>query len=161
NKTPDVGLTAPGESIVYTITYANMGNRNASSSLIREVVPEGTIYSAAGSAPTNWNCADGAPAGTVCEVAGGALQVGDGGAFSFAVDVVDTPLDRVIVNNVLIELDAAGVDGDDPDLGDNSDSASTPLPVQSIDTMSRFALLLLALLVMATASRRLRTDGTG
>ncbi|MEM9373485.1 MAG: hypothetical protein AAGA55_07560, partial [Planctomycetota bacterium] len=46
-KTPDVGQTAPGEAIVYTIAFSNMGNRNASSSLIREIVPEGTVYNAA------------------------------------------------------------------------------------------------------------------
>jgi len=57
---------SPNELITYNITYANIGLRDATNTMITETVPEYTTYVAGAS--SQWSCADGSPAGTVCTI---------------------------------------------------------------------------------------------
>jgi uncharacterized repeat protein (TIGR01451 family) len=81
----------PGETISYTLTYTNAGNQDAAGVTISDTVPANTGFNA-GASTGGWSCADGSPAGTVCELFVGSLA-GNGGSGSvvFAVQV-DEPL---------------------------------------------------------------------
>ena len=132
------------------------GNQNASSTLVREIVPQGSIYNEADSTPTVWSCSDGSPGGTDCLFAPGALDALDGGTLTFAVTVTDIPSDRIILNEVAIDLDAAGVDGLDPNLGDNLDFARTPFPALSINTVTRPVLVLSIFMLLFAGMQQAR-----
>ena len=155
-KTPNVTQTDRGQVIIYTLLYGNNGNQNASSSLVREIVPQGSVYNEADSTPTVWSCGDGSPGGTDCEFATGALDALDGGTLTFAVTVTDIPSDRIILNEVAIDLDAAGVDGLDPNLGDNLAFARTPFPALSINTVTRPVLALSILMLLFAGMQQAR-----
>jgi len=110
----------PGQTINTTLTYVNIGNQDAAGVVLTETVPANTTFNANAS-DTGWDCADGSPAGTVCELPIGPLAGGGtGGTVDFAVDVV-SPL-------------PAGVDqisntaqmGDDQGLADDG-SDTTPV----------------------------------
>lgn len=151
-KSPSVTSAAPGGAIVYTVDYGNRGNQNATGVLVQETVPEGSRFNAPSSEPTDWSCANGDPAGTVCTFAGGALAAGVTESLLFAIDVVDTPIDREILNQVEARDD--GSNGADPTPPDNFFSVSVPFPTESIDTMSRAGLLVMALLVAWLGARQ-------
>lgn len=152
-KQTDATIVNLGDSIVYTAVYGNQGNQNATGVVVREAVPDGSTFNAANSAPTPWSCADGDPAGTICEYQGGAVNVGFMETLMFAIDVVDTPRDRQIVNVIIANDDLSN--GVDPVPSNNISRVMNMFPALSVDTMSRGALLLLSLmLVLATARQR-------
>jgi uncharacterized repeat protein (TIGR01451 family) len=146
SKTPDVSQTDVGRSVIYDAQFGNRGNQNATGVVVRETVPPGAIFNAGDSAPTSWSCSDGAAAGTVCEFLAGDVTVGAIGLLRFAVDVVDVPERRELRN--VIEAGDDGTNGPDPRPDDNIDVVITPFVALAIDTLSRGALLLLALLVL-------------
>ncbi|MFN8499639.1 MAG: isopeptide-forming domain-containing fimbrial protein [Anaerolineae bacterium] len=120
---------APGGGIVYTITYANVGNQGATNVTLTEVVvPDNTTFDAGNSTPT-WSCADGSPAGTVCTYTIGSLPAGTSGSVKFAVKVNTTiPAGvKTISNTVTIADD--GRNGPDPNPNDNTATVTTPLTV--------------------------------
>jgi uncharacterized repeat protein (TIGR01451 family) len=123
----DAGVTAvPGGTIVYTLSYANVGDQDATGVTINETVPANSTFNAGASA-AGWSCADGSGAGTACTLSIGDLSATGGGAVSFAVRV-DDPLPagaRFISNAATIDDDDAN--GDDPNPGDNSDGVDTPV----------------------------------
>ncbi|MEK6281956.1 MAG: Ig-like domain repeat protein [Acidobacteriota bacterium] len=131
SKVADVTDVAPGDTIVYTITYANAGNQNATGVVITETVPVHTTFSTADSAPTVWSCPDNSPAATVCTTTIGALAGGgSGGTVKFAVKVVDPtpPLATQVSNTATIADD--GGNGVDPTPGNNTTGAViTPIIV--------------------------------
>ncbi|MBK9711649.1 MAG: DUF11 domain-containing protein [Kouleothrix sp.] len=87
----DGGITtAPGGTVVYSLTYQNTGDVDLDGVVIGEVVPSNSRFAAAGSA-SGWSCADRAPAGTGCALSIGTLAAGAGGTVSFAVSV-DRPI---------------------------------------------------------------------
>jgi uncharacterized repeat protein (TIGR01451 family) len=152
-KQTDAGIVREGSSIVYTAVYGNQGTQNATGVVVREAVPDGTTFNAANSAPTPWSCADGDPAGTICEYQGGAVNVGFMETLMFAIDVVDTPRDRQIVNVIIANDDLSN--GVDPVPSNNISRVINMFPALSVDTMSRGALLMLSLmLILATARQR-------
>jgi uncharacterized repeat protein (TIGR01451 family)/fimbrial isopeptide formation D2 family protein len=154
NKTPDVAETNVNESIVYSAEYGNQGNQDSTGVIVREVVPVGSTFNAADSAPTNWSCADGAVEGSVCEFLAGDVAVGAVGMLTFAIDVVGIPDDREIRN--VIDANDDGANGADPVPDNNTDIVITPFIVLSIDTLSRGGLLLLALAVLFVGARQRR-----
>lgn len=122
----DVSITA-GAVVVYTLTYANTGNRNASGVVIKEVVPEHTTFVAAASVPTVWSCPDGSGAGTVCTTTIGVLVAGEHGVGTFAVrSTVALPAGiEQLQNQARISDD--GTNGDDPTPENNVAVDTTPI----------------------------------
>jgi uncharacterized repeat protein (TIGR01451 family) len=120
----DDGLPSagPGETVVYALTYQNQGNRVANGVVITDRVPAHTTYNAAASDSGWTDCADGAPAGSVCSYDLGTVT--GGGTVNFAVTVNATvPAGVAALHN------HAGIrdDGADPNLADNTASDTTPL----------------------------------
>ncbi len=115
------GSLASGASVVYTLTYTNTGNQDATGVIITEHVPDHTSFNAAAS-DTGWSCAD-VSAGSTCTFTIGAVAQGITGYATFSV-IVDRPLSSTvttIVNTATIEDDHEH--GDDPtDAGDPIDN---------------------------------------
>ena len=123
----DGGATAtPGAVIVYTLTYANTGNQDATGVVITEIVPANATFNAAAST-AGWSCADGAPAGATCALTIGNLAAGASGSATFAVRVnAAVPAGATqIANTASISDD--GSNGADLDASDNTASDSAPL----------------------------------
>ena len=83
----DAGVTTtPGGVVVYTLSYANVGNQGATGVVITETVPTYTTFDLAGST-AGWSCADNAAAGTGCTFTIGNLAAGASSSVLFAVQV--------------------------------------------------------------------------
>ena len=123
----DGGVTAtPGGIIVYTLTYRNQGDQDATGVVIREVVPANTRFNASIST-SGWSCANGSPAGTACTYSVGSLPVGPNRTVVFAV-TVDSPLPPgtvQIANTATINDD--GSNGADPTPANNTSTVVTPV----------------------------------
>jgi uncharacterized repeat protein (TIGR01451 family) len=115
----DGGVTVlPGDTLVYTLTYANVGNQDATNVVIAETVPAHTTFAG----PGGWSCV-----GTSCTYSLGALPANASGAVTFAV-TVDAPLAAgvtQIANTASIADD--GSNGADPTPADNTASTATPV----------------------------------
>lgn len=131
-KDDGVALASPGDTLIYTLSYANVGNQNATGVSITDTVPTHTTFDA-GNSSAGWSCANGAPAGSVCTFAIGAVAGGGSGAVSFAV-IVDNPLApgaTSVVNTASVTDD--GTNGADPTPGNNSDSDTDSLTGTALD----------------------------
>ncbi len=132
---PDLSLTksdggvsvAPGATVVYTLSYANGGNRGASGVVITETVPAGTTFNA-GVSSGGWVCTPDASAGSTCNLTLGILAAGGGTqTATFAVTVVNpAPAGLSQVANTAVISDD-GTNGTDPNPGNNTGSDTTPL----------------------------------
>jgi len=125
SKTDDGLSPRPGDVLVYTLTYANVGEQDATGVVIAETVPAYATFVATASSP-GWTCADGAPAGTACTYTVGDLPAGDSDDITFAVGVAD-PLPvyvRDTANTASITDD--GSNGADTDPENNIVSIITP-----------------------------------
>ena len=127
-KVDDVAdTTAPGATIIYTLTYDNVGDQDATGVVVTETVPANTTFTTTGSS-AGWSCVDGAAAGTTCTLTLGAVPASDpAGTLTFAV-VVDNPLAAGVteINNAVSIADD-GTNGDDPTPDNNSDDEDTPV----------------------------------
>lgn len=123
----DGGATAvPGQTVVWTLQLANVGDQDATGVVITESVPANTTFNATAST-AGWSCAQGAPAGAVCTLALGGLAAGAASSVTFAV-TVDTAVPSGVtelVNTASIQDD--GANGPDPTPGDNQSTDTTPL----------------------------------
>jgi uncharacterized repeat protein (TIGR01451 family) len=145
SKDDGVTSAATGDTVLYTITYDNVGYADATGVTITETVPVATTFDSGGST-AGWSCADGAPAGSVCAYDLGTLDDVDPAAtLTFAV-TVDASLAAGIddvTNTATITDDDARPDADDtnetaihvtpldaaPDLTiSKSDSTDDPTP---------------------------------
>ena len=118
-KTPDVTIIGAGQTITYTVNYANNGNQGATGVVVTETVPANTTFVASGS--STWTgCADGAAAGTVCTNTVGALAAGGNGSLTFKVKVNNSIPGGTtqITNTATIDDDHAN--GTDPNTADNT-----------------------------------------
>jgi len=148
---PDLQITkddgdvtaSPGEVVVYTLNYGNVGNQDATGVMITETVPVNTTFDAAGSLPTVWSCADDSPAGTVCTTTIGNLDADDTGSASFAVTIdIPFPRDATEVTNSATIADDMG-NGDDANPDDNEDDDSTPIEIHpDVEIVKTDALLI-------------------
>jgi uncharacterized repeat protein (TIGR01451 family) len=86
----DGGITAaPGDVIIYTLTYGNDGDQEALDLLLTETVPANTAFDAAGST-AGWVCVPDGSAGSSCDLDVGNLAGGGAtGSAAFAVRVDD------------------------------------------------------------------------
>jgi len=92
----DSGSTArPGETVLYSLAFANDGDRDAAGAVLEETVPEHTRFAATPS-DTGWTCTPTAgTAGSACTLDLGTLAAGSSGAVVFAVTVADPLPDAV------------------------------------------------------------------
>lgn len=103
-KHPPIVPADPGAVLVYALDASNLGNRDAENAVFTETVPVHTTFVAASSS-AGWSCADGAPAGSACQITLGPLSVGGSASRQFAVRV-DNPLPpgvAAIVNTACVE----------------------------------------------------------
>ncbi len=156
-KVADRSLVQQGDSILYTAEYGNQGNQNATGVIIRERVPEGAVFNASDSSPTIWSCADGSPGGTICEYQAGAVVVGFMESLLFAIDIVDTPRSREIVN--VIEGNDDLSNGIDPTPENNIDRVITPFPTLVVNTLTRPSLMILVLLTLLLGAQQRKLLG--
>jgi uncharacterized repeat protein (TIGR01451 family) len=134
NAAPDLSITkddggvttVPGGVVVYTLSYANNGNQNATGVVLTDTVPVGTSFNAGASTP-GWVCVPGTGAGSACTLAIGGLAAGASGSAIFAV-TVDNPVPpgfTLVANTATVADD--GSNGPDPTPGDNTGSDTTPV----------------------------------
>ena len=122
-------LASPGDTLVYTLTYRNVGNELAVGVTITETVPAHTTFDADASGPW-WSCAPDNNAGSACVLQFGTVPAGGSGTLTFAV-TVDDPLPAGIVevaNTAMIGI----YGGLDPTPENNQHEILTPLAVGAI-----------------------------
>ncbi len=108
----DGGVTVPiGGSVAYTLTYANIGNQDATGVVLVETVPSGALFDAAASLPAVWSCADGSPAGSECLLPVGNLAVGSQGSATFGLVAKSFASGDELLNLARIRDDGAGSGG--------------------------------------------------
>lgn len=129
SKNDQVIAINAGGTLVYAITYRNIGNQNATGVVITETVPAHTVFNAA-SSTAGWSCANGAVAGTSCTFTViGTVNGGGSGVVNFAVDV-NTPLATgidTLSNSVSITED--GKEFGQPDSAPSTHSATETTPI--------------------------------
>jgi uncharacterized repeat protein (TIGR01451 family) len=114
---------APGDLLVYELSYLNKGSQNATGVVITETVPEHTTFNA-GASTSGWQMVD---ASGVYTFSLGLVPVGSGGAVDFAVTVSDTlPAGVEIITNTA-QIADDGSSGLDEMPADNSDADETIL----------------------------------
>ena len=121
--------TVPGGTVVYTLSYSNVGSQDATSAFITEILPENTTFDPANSTP-GWT--ETAPGSRFYRLDLGTLNVGDAGTVEFAV-MVNTNLPagfNLVQNSASISNDLAN--GLDEDISDNLASDDTPV-VTNVD----------------------------
>ena len=116
----------PGDTIVYTLTYANAGGLASPNTIVTETVPANTIFDATASA-AGWSCANGSPAGTVCTLSLGTLAPLSNGSARFAVTVVNPAAAGVTQIDNSASIGNDGSNGADPNPGNNVSSDTTPV----------------------------------
>ncbi len=139
----DGGVTVePGETLIYTLTYANNGDQIAGSAVITESVPAFTTFNQTASSP-GWTCAHGAPAGTPCIYPLGDLS--RSGTRIFAVDIVlPFPVNTTEITNQ-VSIGAAANNKADVNPGNNTATTTTPVltrPDLSISKSDGFSVVL-------------------
>jgi uncharacterized repeat protein (TIGR01451 family) len=126
-KTDADALARPGETVVYTLSYRNVGSEDAIGVVLSETVPPNTRFHQAASSP-GWSCTDNAPAGSSCSRAVGTVAAGIAAASSTFAVRVDTPLPAGVValsNSASISDD--GSNGIDATPESNIDVEQTPV----------------------------------
>lgn len=117
----DGGTSAlPGDVVSYSLTYGNAGNQEVLNVVLTETVPAECTFVASGSSV--WSCGQGAPAGSVCTLAVGAVGAGSSGNATFVVALADPATISLVVNTVTI-------DGDGTDLDPSNNVATDTTPV--------------------------------
>ncbi|MEO8502468.1 MAG: hypothetical protein ABI609_01085 [Acidobacteriota bacterium] len=89
-KTASPSPIAAGQTLTYTLAYANSGTAAATGVVLSETVPANTTFTTTGSS-AGWSCANGAPAGTACTLSVGTVAAAGSGSKTFAV-VVASPI---------------------------------------------------------------------
>jgi uncharacterized repeat protein (TIGR01451 family) len=128
-KTDGGVSTTPGNTVVYTLSYSNVGNQGAIGVTLSDTVPANTSFNS-GASTAGWSCLPDNNAGSLCTLSIGSLAGGGAnGSASFAV-TVDSPVPAgvtQITNTASIDDD--GNNGADPAPGDNSARPSPPRPI--------------------------------
>jgi uncharacterized repeat protein (TIGR01451 family) len=131
---PDLTLTksdgdvavVPGATVIYTLTYANVGNRGATGVVLTETVPANSTFNS-GASTAGWVCTPDGNAGSTCTLTVGALAAGSGDqTASFAVIAANPRPAGVFQISNTASIADDGANGTDPTPGDNSDTDATP-----------------------------------
>ena len=141
------GNATPGATLVYTLSYSNVGGSTATSVVLTETVPDHTTFNAAASTP-GWSCADGSPPATMCTLAVGNLAPGAHATALFAVTVDKPAGTTVIINGVTI----ASSEGP----GGTTTVATLvgPVPAPTLDLWGLAAAIAILLAVAVATMRR-------
>lgn len=133
----DGGITAePGDTVVYTLNYANNGTAEATGVVITETLPEYASFNAGASTPGWTDNGDGTFSFDV-----GTLAAGETGSVEFAVTIVDPLPAGVEETSNLTSIEDDGGHGPDNDPDDNEDGDNTPIeaaPDYVIDKTENF-----------------------
>ncbi|MCB9138413.1 MAG: DUF11 domain-containing protein [Caldilineaceae bacterium] len=116
----------PGETIGYTVRYANDGSGKAEGVTLEVTVPAYTTFDQAGSS-AGWSCSDNAPAGTTCTMAIGLVNAGNTGNRIFAVTLNSSVPSGVSEIQINAEVQDDGTNGDDANPANNQGSDKTPI----------------------------------
>jgi uncharacterized repeat protein (TIGR01451 family) len=130
-------VVVPGATLVYTLSYSNVGGTTATGVVITETVPAHTTFSAAASTP-GWSCPNASPSGTVCTLSVPNLAAGGQQSVLFAVRVDNPPGTTVIRNSVLVGA-AQGTGGS----GNNTVIVGSPSPAPALSSWGLATLLAL------------------
>ena len=144
-KTPNSASVAPGEGLIYTLLYKNVGGGTATAVDLQETVPANAVFDAATSSP-GWSCSPNGESGASCHLALPDVAPGGGGTVIFAVRA-KSPLGAgasTIDNTACIR--SVG----DPNPANDCGSASTPTtvgppPPADIPTLGQWGMFALAL----------------
>jgi uncharacterized repeat protein (TIGR01451 family) len=98
-KTPNVGSVAPGDTLIYVLTYSNVGARDATNARIVETVPQATTFLPERSSP-NWSCQNGGVAGATCTYPLGSIPAQDQGGLEPVIFAVQIDADLTGVNGI-------------------------------------------------------------
>ncbi|MEZ4557793.1 MAG: SdrD B-like domain-containing protein [Caldilineaceae bacterium] len=134
NKATSAGSVAPGDTMLYVITYANQGARDASNARVVETVPAATTFVPDRSSP-GWVCENGGVAGAECTFQLGSIPAGDQGGLDPIVFAVQVDLDlkgvssitnRALIydENTVCSSTGQGTAGDG--IGGNTDEVTVP-----------------------------------
>jgi uncharacterized repeat protein (TIGR01451 family) len=132
---PDLAVTKsdhgasvePGQTVLYTITAQDLGQRGATGVVLEDTVPEHTRFETQGSDP-GWVCTGSAGAGDLCTLELGSLSGGGGSALAVFTATVDPTLPAGVteIENIVTVRDD-GTNGPDTDPGNNTATELTPL----------------------------------
>ncbi|WP_165371449.1 carboxypeptidase regulatory-like domain-containing protein [Pseudolysobacter antarcticus] len=118
---------APGGTVVYTLTYANVGNRGAAAVVLSETVSANTTFNA-GASSVGWVCTPNNNAGSTCTLAVGTIAAGSGNqTATFAETVDSTPSIAVAQISNTANIADNGANGTDPTPANNSSTDTTPI----------------------------------
>lgn len=123
-KEDDTDLAEPGDTVVYTLQYTNLGNQGATTVSIQETVPANTTF-VPGASSNGWNCPT-QNAGSTCTFTLGAVAGGASGTVNFAVSVNSPfPLGvNEITNSASITDDGANDSDSNPTNNNASDTTA-------------------------------------
>ncbi len=124
--TADVKVVPFSGSIVYTLTYKNIGSQGATGVALVETVPNNTTFNPAKSTP-GWVCPSNPVGGSVCTFTVSDPVFSQEAKVTFAVDITTTlPIHgKPMENTALIISD--GFEGNDPTPNNNISTHVTPL----------------------------------
>jgi len=126
-KTDGGAGTTPRSVVVYTLSYRNKGNQNATGVTLTETVPANSTFEAA-SSTAGWSCAPNNNAGSTCTYAVGNLTAGAAPAsVNFAVRT-NSPVPAAaseLSNTASIDDDHGN--GSEPTPSDNTSTDTTPI----------------------------------
>jgi uncharacterized repeat protein (TIGR01451 family) len=120
-----------GDTVLYTLSYANIGDQNVTDVNIIDTLPANTTFNSA-SSTAGWACASGLPGQATCTLTVGEVPGGSGGSVAYAVtiDALTPNGTQLIVNTGEI---AAGVGQPDANPANNSTSDLTFITGKSPD----------------------------
>jgi uncharacterized repeat protein (TIGR01451 family) len=136
----------PGGTLVYTLSYDNVGGTTATSVVLSETVADHTTFNAAASTP-GWSCSNGSPPATVCTLAVGNLAPGAHATALFAV-TVDNPAGTNVIRNTVTIASSEGPGGTTTVL-----TLVGPTPAPAL-TLWGFAAAIALLMAVAVATMR-------
>lgn len=114
-----------GDTVAYTLAYANLTTVTATGVEIAETVPMGTVFNA-GASTAGWSCTPDNNGGSSCTLAIGSVAGLSNGSATFAVDIVGPfNLGDTFENTASIGDD--GANGADNDTNNNSSAAQTTI----------------------------------
>ena len=130
SKSDGVKTVEPGDTITYTLNYANTSDFDSSPATLTETVPENTVFSKEASGNAEWLCADASEPGVICALNLGAIPANTSGSVTFAVRV-DKPLAEgvsEISNTATIQDNQPSDENPEPKVDDTA-TETTPVVI--------------------------------
>jgi uncharacterized repeat protein (TIGR01451 family) len=168
DKTPNVGSVAPGDTLLYVLTYSNVGARDATAARIMETVPQATTFVPERSSP-GWGCEDGGQAGAECNYELGNIPADDQGGLEPIIFAVELDLDltgvsgitnRAVIYDQDTVCSSTGEGTADDGIGGNDDEVTVPTG-PTVVVLERFTAVPLGdtIIVSWTTSAEIDTRG--